>query len=143
VYSVSGNTGTPLDFNYDGPSISQPLRINLKHLNLTLSQKFLLGFQVLNTRTSCQHFFCAGLMLSSSDQNCTVCAISSLTRTVLVDGQALASTLYVDVYSFTKDTNPGPFIKIISLFLFFWLDTPKRIGFERKTLLDSPLSIQY
>ena len=66
--------------------------------------------------------------------HCMSMFIHSLTRTVPVDGQALASTLYVDVYSFTKDTNPGPFIKIISLFLFFWLDTPKRIGFERKTL---------
>jgi hypothetical protein len=58
--------------------------------------------------------------------------IHSLTRTVPVDGQALASTLYVDVYSFTKDTNPGPFIKIISLFLFFGSTPQKELVLKEK-----------
>jgi hypothetical protein len=49
-----------------------------------------------------------------------------------VDGQALASTLYVDVYSFTKDTNPGPFIKIISLFLFFGSTPQKELVLKEK-----------
>ena len=64
--------------------------------------------------------------------HCMLMFIHSLTRTVPVDGQALASTLYVDVYSFTKDTNPGPFIKIISLFLFFGSTPQKELVLKEK-----------
>ena len=64
--------------------------------------------------------------------HCMLMFIHSLTRIVPVDGQALASTLYVDVYSFTKDTNPGPFIKIISLFLFFGSTPQKELVLKEK-----------
>jgi hypothetical protein len=46
-----------------------------------------------------------------------------------VDGQALASTLYVDVYSFTKDTNPGTIHKNYQFVFVFLARHPKKNWF--------------